>query len=395
MSTAPSSPRVSVPRQSDDYTHEAAAARREFLREQAGASLEHVGTYSQDPSELPGNIEHFTGVAQVPIGIAGPLLVNGEHAQGEFYIPMATAEGTLVASYNRGMKLLHMAGGVKTTIMDDRMQRAPAFLFESARGARAFGEWLDGSFDAIAEAAETTTRSGKLRDIEQYSASRILYTRFNYTTGDAAGQNLTGKATQAACTWIVDQYPGIEQYFLESNFATDKKSSQINMLRTRGKRVVAEAVIPNALFEEIMHSSTDLMYRARQVSNLGGFMSGVNNNGAHSANGITAMFIATGQDVANVAESSAAFTYAELRENGDYYYSLTIPSLIVGTYGGGTGLATQRECLELLGCYGKDRVYKFAEIVAAVVLAGELSLGSAIVAEEWVNAHDLHGRNRP
>jgi len=137
------------------------------------------------------------------------------------------------------------------------------------------------------------------------------------------------------------------------------------------------------------------MYRARQVSNLGGFMSGVNNNGAHSANGITAMFIATGQDAANVAESSAAFVYAELRPNGDYYYSVTIPSLIVATYGGGTGLATQRECLELLGCYGKGKVRKFAEIVAATVLCGELSLGSAIVAEEWVNAHDLLGRNRP
>ena len=137
------------------------------------------------------------------------------------------------------------------------------------------------------------------------------------------------------------------------------------------------------------------MFRARQVSNLGGFMSGVNNNGAHSANGITAMFIATGQDVANVAESSAAFTYAELRENGDYYYSLTIPSLIVGTYGGGTGLATQRECLELLGCYGSGQVRKFTEIVAATVLCGELSLGSAIVAEEWVKAHDAYGRNRP
>jgi len=386
--------RVSVPRQSDDYTRDAASARRDFLKQQAGASLEHVGSYSFDPSVLPGNIEHFTGVAQVPLGIAGPLLVNGEHAQGEFYVPMATAEGTLVASYNRGMKLLHEAGGVKTTIMADRMQRAPAFLFEDARGARDFGEWLDEHFDEIREVAESTTKSGR-QDIEQYSASRILYTRFNYTTGDAAGQNMTGKATQAACHWILEQYPAIDRFFLEGNFATDKKSSQINMLRTRGKRVVAEAIIPDALFQKIMHSSSELMYRARQVSNLGGFMSGVNNNGAHSANGITAMFIATGQDVANVAESSAAFTYAELRENGDYYYSVTIPSLIVGTYGGGTGLATQRECLELLGCYGKDKVRKFAEIVAATVLCGELSLGSAIVAEEWVDAHDAYGRNRP
>jgi hydroxymethylglutaryl-CoA reductase (NADPH) len=388
--------RASIPRDKEnDYTPEAATARQAFLREQTGVELEHVSSYSFDPSLVRGNVENFSGVAQVPIGIAGPLLVNGEDAQGEFYVPLATAEGTLVASYNRGMKLVREAGGVTTTVMDDAMQRAPAFLFESARGSRAFAEWLDGHFDEIAEAAETTTKSGKLRDIERYSASRILYTRFNYTTGDAAGQNLTGKATAAACAWIVANCPvPIERFFLESNFATDKKSSQVNMLRTRGKRVVAEATIPDALFRDIMNSSTDLMYRARQVSNLGGFMSGVNNNGAHSANGITAMFIATGQDVANVAESSAAFVYAELRDNGDYYYSVTIPSLIVGTYGGGTGLATQRECLELLDCYGTGKVRKLAEIVAATVLCGELSLGSAIVAEEWVNAHDLFGRNR-
>jgi hydroxymethylglutaryl-CoA reductase (NADPH) len=396
MATTTESGRVPVPRdRENDYTPEAADKRRDFVEEQTGASLEHVSSYSFDPSVLTGNVEQFVGVAQVPIGLAGPLLVKGEHAQGEFYVPLATAEGTLVASYNRGMRLLYEAGGVTTTIMDDRMQRAPAFLFDSAREARAFGEWLRENFSDIKKAAETTTKSGKLIEVEQYTAGRMVYTRFDYTTGDAAGQNLTGKATAAACAWIAGQRPEIDHFFLESNFATDKKSSQVNMLHTRGKRVVAEAVIPNRLFEEIMRSNTDLMYRARQVSNLGGFMSGVNNNGAHSANGITAMFIATGQDAANVAESSAAFVYAELRDNGDYYYSVTIPSLIVATYGGGTGLATQRECLEMLGCYGKDNVRKFTEIVAATVLCGELSLGSAIVAEEWVEAHDLYGRNRP
>jgi hydroxymethylglutaryl-CoA reductase (NADPH) len=388
--------RAPVPRNPDnDYTREAAEMRREFLRERTGATLEHVSSFSFDPAVLPGNVEHFTGVAQVPIGIAGPLLVDGEDAQGEFYVPLATAEGTLVASYNRGMKLLYASGGVKTTVVDDRMQRAPCFLFESAREARAFGEWLVEHFDEIKAAAESTTRAGRLQDIEQYSASRMLYTRFNYTTGDAAGQNLTGKATQAACRWIVEQYPDVQQYFLESNFATDKKSSQVNMLRTRGKRVVAEAVIPGAVLQATMHADSELLFRAREVANLGGFMSGVNNNGAHSANGITAMFIATGQDVANVAESSAAFVYAEQRGNGDYYYSVTIPSLIVATYGGGTGLPTQRECLELLGCNGPGNVRKLAEIVAATVLCGELSLGSAIVAEDWVQAHDLLGRNRP
>ena len=378
----------------DDYTREAASARRAFAEERSGASLEHVSSYSFDPAVVPGNVENFVGVAQVPIGLAGPLLVDGEHAQGEFYVPLATAEGTLVASYNRGMKLLRECGGIKTTVLDDAMQRAPSFIFESAREVRAFGEWLDEHFDEIRAAAEATTTVGRLRDIEQYSASRILYTRFNYTTGDAAGQNLTGKATAAACAWIVANYPGIEQFFLESNFATDKKSSQVNMLRTRGKRVVAEAVIPDEVVRRVMRSSTELMFKARQVANQGGFMSGVNNNGSHSANGITAMFIATGQDVANVAESSAAFVYTELRPDGDYYYAITIPSLIVATYGGGTALPTQRECLELMGCYGEGKVRKLAEIVAATVLCGELSLGSAIVAEEWVPAHDILGRNR-
>ncbi|MEA2303243.1 MAG: hydroxymethylglutaryl-CoA reductase [Solirubrobacteraceae bacterium] len=378
----------------DDYTPEAARQRREFLEQQTGASLEHVGSYSFDPSVLPGNVEHFTGVAQVPIGVAGPLLVDGEHAQGEFYVPLATTEGTLVASYNRGMKLLRQAGGVKVTVTDDAMQRAPAFLFDSAREARDFVGWIDEHFEEIRQAAEATTRSGRLRDIERYTAGRFVYTRFNFTTGDAAGQNMTGKATYAACEWIRSQHPELHDYMLEANLATDKKHSHLNVLRSRGKRVIAEATIPDAAFREIMNVSSAAVYRARQISTLGGYLSGITNNGAHSANGITAMFMATGQDVANVAESQAALVYAELRENDDYYYSITIPSLIVATYGGGTGLPTQRECLELLGCYGEGKVRKLAEIVAATVVCGELSLGSAIVADEWVSSHDAYGRNR-
>src|SRR5215218_2893276 len=169
--------RVAVPRdRENDFTHDAARTRREFAQEHTGAELEHVGSYSFDPAILTGNVEHFIGVAQVPIGLAGPLLVNGEHARGEFYVPMATAEGTLVASYHRGMRLLHEAGGVTVTIMDDRMQRAPAFIFPSAREARAFGSWLDEHFDEIRAAAEATTSAGRLQDIERYSASRILFT---------------------------------------------------------------------------------------------------------------------------------------------------------------------------------------------------------------------------
>jgi hydroxymethylglutaryl-CoA reductase (NADPH) len=327
-------------------------------------------------------------------GIAGPLRVNGEHARGDFYVPMATTEGTLVASYNRGMKLLHAAGGVTTTVMDDRMQRAPAFGFDSARQARAFGEWVTAHFPDIRREAQATTRAGRLHDIEQFSASRYLFLRFNFTTGDAAGQNLAGRATARACDWIRDNYPGVRHFCLESNLATDKKSSQINILKTRGKRVTAEATIPAELIREVMHTTPEQMFRARQVSNLGGLLAGVNNNGNHSANGITALFVATGQDIANVAESSAALVHTEVLADGSYYYSITIPALIVATHGGGTGLPTQRECLALLGCYGTGQVRKLAEIVAATVLCGEISLGSAVVSGEWVAAHERLGRNR-
>ncbi len=393
--TAPARERSRIPRLADDYSRAAAAQRMEFVREATGARPDHLGRYSIDPAALAGNIENFVGAAQVPIGLAGPLLVDGEHARGEFYVPMATTEGTLVASYNRGMKLLHRAGGVRTTVMDDRMQRAPVFGFDSAREALAFGKWVTANFDVIEREAEATTRTGRLLDIQQFSASRFMFLRFNFTTGDAAGQNLAGKATSRACDWIRANYPGVRHFCLESNLATDKKSSQINILATRGKRVTAEAMIPADLCREVMHATPEQMFHARQISNLGGLMSGVNNNGSHSANGITALFVATGQDIANVAESSAALVHTELLANGDYYYSITIPALIVATYGGGTGLPTQRECLDLLGCYGTGQVRKFAEIVAATVLCGEVSLGSAVVSEEWVAAHERLGRNRP
>lgn len=386
-----------LPRDAEhDYTREIAAARRQVVREATGASLEHVGSYSFDPATLPGNLEGFSGVAQVPIGFAGPLAVDGEHARGEFYVPLATTEGTLVASYNRGMRLTREAGGVRTTVIDDAMQRAPCFVFRDARASRAFGAWVDVHFEAIKAKAEETTRFGRLRNIEQYAVGKLRFLRFNFTTGDAAGQNMVTKATRHACRWIETQHiDGLERHVLAANLDTDKKHSPLNNLHTRGKRVVAEVTLPAALIEGVMHTTARALFAQRQLSNMGSLLSGSVCNGAHYANGITAMFIACGQDVANVAESSAGFSYGEIKDNGDYYFSVTIPSLIVATYGGGTGLPTQRECLEALGAYGQGRVLKFAEIVAATVLCGELSLGSAIVADEWVSSHEALGRNRP
>jgi hydroxymethylglutaryl-CoA reductase (NADPH) len=380
----------------NDYTREMAEARRAVVTAETGAELTHTGSYSLDPAVLPGNIEGFSGIVQVPMGFAGPLRVDGEHAQGEFYVPMATTEGTLLASYSRGMRLTREAGGVRTTVIDDAMQRAPIFVFSDARYARDFGLWVEANFAQIKAAVEETTRSGKLRDIQQFSMGKMRWLRFNFITGDAAGQNMVSKATHHACQWMLaQQLPGLEHFSLAANFDTDKKHSQVNSLHTRGKRVVAEVTLPAALLREVMHTSGEALFKQRQLSNMGALMAGSVNNGAHFANGITAMFIACGQDVANVAESSAGYVHGELKANGDYYFSVTIPALIVATYGGGTGLPTQRECLEVMGCYGEGKVRKLAEIVAATVLCGELSLASAIVSDQWVSSHDKYGRNRP
>jgi hydroxymethylglutaryl-CoA reductase (NADPH) len=293
------------------------------------------------------------------------------------------------------MRLLSESGGVKTTVVEQFMQRSPVFILDDAKKAREFGDWIKANFDQIKEVAETTTRSGKLINIGQYSIGPLRNLRFNYTTGDAAGQNMTGKATFAACEWIKKTYPGGVNYNLSGNMDTDKKHSRANMLLTRGKRVVAECTIKGDLLKSMMGVSAKDLFWWRQVSNVGAFLAGSANNGAHAANGLTAMFIATGQDVANVSESHAGVTYSQLLDNGDYYWSITLTSLIVATYGGGTGLPTQRECLEMLGCYGNGKADKFAEICAAVVLAGDTSLASAILAGDWVSSHDELGRNRP
>ena len=394
-STGPPTGAPAVPRnRSDDYTEESAAGRRQFVREVTGVALTHVGAYSVEPATLAGNIENFAGIAQVPIGIAGPLRINGEHARGDFYVPMATTEGTLLASYNRGMRLLTAAGGVRATVVDDRMQRAPVFVFDHAVAAREFGRWVEHHQPAIALAAEATTRVGALLEIEQYAVGPLLYLRFDFSTGDAAGQNLVGRATLAACQWIVENHPATPRFVLSGGIDTDKKHSEINALRTRGKRVVAEATLPAHLLREIMGVEPKALFWARQLSQTGAFLAGSANNGAHAANGLAALFIATGQDAANVAESHAAIVYTQLLDSGDYYWSITLPALIVATVGGGTGLATQRECLEMLGCFGPGQVRKLAEICAAVVLAGEISLSSAVLAGDWVSSHERLGRNR-
>jgi hydroxymethylglutaryl-CoA reductase (NADPH) len=385
----------SVPRHAEnDYTTAMAEKRRAFVREQTGAELVHVSHHSFEPSVVPGNIENFLGVAQVPIGLAGPLHVVGEHANGHFYIPMATTEGTLVASYNRGMRLLRECGGVRTAVVEHAMQRAPVFILHDAKEAREFGKWIVKHFAQLKKEAEATTSVGKLTDIGQYQVGPLRYLRFNYTTGDAAGQNLTGKATFHACEWIKKEWPGGIEYILSGGIDTDKKHSVINRLLTRGKRVVAEAVLRKELVKRVLGVDTSDLFRSRQIQQVGAFLAGAASTSSHPANGLAALFIATGQDAANVAESHASITYSQLLDNGDYYWSITLTSLIVATYGGGTGLPTQKECLQMMGCYGKGMADRFSEICAGVVLAGDLSLAGAVLAGDWVTSHDRLGRNR-
>ena len=384
-----------IPRNKDNnYSAEQATRRRIFITEKTGAQLDTIARYAINPEVTRGNIENFIGCVQMPLGLAGPIHITGEQARGDFYIPMATTEGTLLASYSRGMRAISESGGVKTTVVKHSMQRAPVFLFADALQAREFGAWLVSMFDAIKAVAETTTRSGKLCEIEQYPVANMLYTRFCYTTGDAAGQNMTSKATFAACEWIKANHPLQPRYILSGAIDTDKKHSAMNMIQTRGKRVIAEFTLKREVARELLRIDTEQLYRYRQIAAVGALQAGSAYSGAHAANGLAAMFIATGQDAANVAESHGGITYGQLLDNGDYYWSVTLPAIICATHGGGTGLPTQRECLQMLGCVGTGKADKLAEIIAAVVLAGDVSLTSAVLAGDWVTSHEALGRNR-
>jgi hydroxymethylglutaryl-CoA reductase (NADPH) len=378
----------------DNYHPDIIKKRQDFVEEYTGSAFHHVKQHSFDPAVTRGNIENFTGVAQVPLGFAGPLLIDGEHAKGEFLIPMCTSEGTLVASYNRGMKILNMCGGVKVTVVEDRMQRSPAFSFDSAREGRDFMHWIDTHMEEIRGHAESSSKVARLLNIERYMASRLVYLRFNYSTGDAAGQNMVSMCTYTACNWILSQVNTVRHFFMDGNISTDKKASLINNLVTRGKRVIGEIHIPREVLIQHMRVDPVTLDSLCRACQLGAFMGGAVSNGLHAANALASIFIATGQDVANVAESSTGFVCTEVTPEGDFYGSLTLPSLIVATHGGGTGLPTQRECLEMLGCYGKGNVFKFAEIVTAAATAGEISLAGAIASLDWVTSHERMGKNR-
>ena len=345
------------------------------------------------PSVLDGNIEKFIGMAQVPIGLAGPFEVRGTYAQGTFHIPLATTEGALVASYNRGMKACSLAGGVKSIFINEGIQRSPFFKFSSIDEVLSFLKWVDENrttFDAL---VKETSRFAQLIHIRPTIEGNSVILTMEYTTGDASGQNMVTICTDRICKFILDHTPQtIENWYIESNYSGDKKATSVSFSNVRGRKVSAEITLPRQVVKDILKTTPESMTEYWKSSTLAVMQSGAIGAQGHIANGLTAIFIATGQDVACISESSVGLTRMELNADGDLYAALTLPSLMIGTIGGGTGLPTQKECLEIMDCYGKGKSQKFAEICCAVSLAGELSIASALAANHFTNAHERLGR---
>lgn len=332
-------------------------------------------------------------MAQVPVGLAGPLRVNGDHADGEYPIPLATTEGALVASYTRGMKAITVSGGAKAIILDEGVQRAPYFRFADLTAAASFLGWLAGSEDKFREITGQTSRYAKLKSITPYLDGNAVILLVDFTTGDAAGQNMVTICTDRICRYIVDASPErVVEWYIESNASGDKKANRLAFQRVRGKKVAVEVVVPRAVVADVLKTTPEVMERFGRAATYGSIQSGTLGTQAHFANGLAALFIACGQDAACVAEAATGTVRLETTPEGDLYASATLPNLIVGTVGGGTSLPTQRECLELMDCYGAGKAGRLAEITATVCLAGELSILAALAAGHFTSAHERLGR---
>ena len=352
-------------------------------------------TAQQDAPHYEPNIEQFVGLARVPVGLAGPLRVNGLFASGDYYVPLATTEATLVASYARGARLLTEAGGCTALVVNEGVSRAPGFAFDSLVDAALFVVWATIHVDELREAAAATTRHGRLLDMEVTLEGNHVYLGFEFTTGDASGQNMVTLATEAICRHILSHAPVTPRYhFLEANLSGDKKATSRSFLGVRGRKVTAEVRIPASLLESRLHTTAARLEDYWRMSALGGVMSGSLGVQGHYANGLAALFIACGQDAATVAEAAVGVTRFEHLEDGSLYASVTLPNLIVGTVGGGTGLPTQRACLEILGLSGSGHARALAEVAAALALAGELSITGALTAGHFGDAHRRLARDR-
>lgn len=350
-------------------------------------TIEGIGAYA-------GNLESAFGIARIPLGMAGPLRVNGVHAQGEYFVPLATSEAALVASYHRGMRAATQAGGISAAVLSTAVMRAPVFKFANVLVAGLFVEHALKNVEALRQAAEATTRHGKLIEIVPHLDSDVVFLVCRYTTGDAAGQNMCTIATEALCAALLATTPVQPEYwFVEGNFSGDKKASALAFMGGRGRKVTASVVLSEEIVQRKLQTTIQNMERYVKLSTLGGILSGTIGVQGHYANGLAALFMATGQDVACVAECAVGTTRIECSE-GQMQFSVTMPSILVGTVGGGTVMPTARACLDLMNLSGSGKANAFAEVVASTCLAGELSIIAALSSGQFTRAHDKLARTR-
>eukprot|EP00127_Corallochytrium_limacisporum_P003199 Clim_evm48s147 gene=Clim_evmTU48s147 len=363
--------------------------------EQKESILDPMSKNNVDGGRFNTNCENCFGTVKMPVGLAGPVRIHGKHANGDFYIPLATHEGALVASYSRGMQVLNSGGGVQVAVIDEGVARVPVFSFEHLSDTLAFMKWTAENEQLFREMAAEKTKHGKLEDIKYLVEGRNIHVKFDYHCGDAAGQNMVSFCTDHIFKYIQANSPvPIVSCALDGGLSSDKKASAFSHIDVRGKRVVAEATIPKDVVEKRLHTPVRDFVRYRQRALASYAAMGLVGAALHPANGLAAMYIACGQDAACVSESHPAVTKFEETPEGDLHVSITFGNIIVGSVGGGTNLPTQAACLDILGCRGAGKANKLAEIIATVCLAGEISLAGAISAAEWTDAHAKLGRDR-
>ncbi|MEV4742236.1 phosphotransferase [Streptomyces sp. NPDC049555] len=381
------------------HTESARLQRLGWLRSTTRTSLDSLQHTRLDAGKLTGNIEGFVGTVEIPIGIAGPLLFCGENVQGEIYAPMATTEGALVSSATRGALAVTMSGGVTTCAVSQAMTRAPVFAFSRLSAAGRFAAAIPRHLDDLRTAVRQVSQHAELVSLEPVVLGRTVHLRFRYTTGDAAGQNMTTACTWHACQWILQQPDlagegELESFIIEGNTSGDKKASSQAMGEGRGIRVSADCLLSAGVVERVLKTTPDELVTGYQHIAAGAVHSGVLGSNANTANMVAAIFTATGQDIACVHESGVGQFILERTPDG-VYASMTLAGLAIGTVGGGTHLTTQHELLETMGCTGRRSAARLAEIIAGFALALDLSTVSAAVSGQFASAHERLGRNRP
>ncbi|CAN4083624.1 unnamed protein product [Withania somnifera] len=379
----------------------AALIRKEALQRITGKSLEGLPLEGFHYESILGQCcEMPVGYVQIPVGIAGPLLLDGR----EYSVPMATTEGCLVASTNRGCKAIFVSGGATSVLLRDGMTRAPVVRFNSAKRAAELKFFVEDpiNFETLSLVFNKSSRFARLQSIQCAIAGKNLYMRFSCSTGDAMGMNMVSKGVQNVLDYLQNEYPDMDVIGISGNFCSDKKPAAVNWIEGRGKSVVCEAIIKEEVVKKVLKTEVAALVELNMLKNLtGSAMAGaLGGFNAHASNIVSAVYLATGQDPAQNVESSHCITMMEAVNDGkDLHVSVTMPSIEVGTVGGGTQLASQAACLNLLGVKGANReapgsnARLLATIVAGSVLAGELSLMSAISAGQLVKSHMKYNRS--